>query len=64
MLEDPHLNNWRLALVHFVAAIIVDTLITVGTALHLHNQKTSIQSYVTLSFFEGRLLTWVLALRI
>jgi hypothetical protein len=46
-----------LALVHFVSAIVVDTLITVATAFHLHNQKSLVARslvymllYVTIAF--------------
>ncbi|CAG7853224.1 SubName: Full=Uncharacterized protein {ECO:0000313/EMBL:CCA72913.1} [Serendipita indica DSM 11827] len=42
LIQHATIKKW--SLVHFVAAITVDTLITAGTALHLYKKKTSIQS--------------------
>ena len=46
-IEHVAVKKW--SLVHFVAAITVDTLITAGTALHLYKKKTGIQSLVYLA---------------
>jgi len=41
-LQHEAVRVW--SLVHFIAAIIVDSLITICTAIHLQSQKTSIKS--------------------
>lgn len=56
LIQHATIKKW--SLVHFVAAITVDTLITAGTALHLYKKKTSIQRLVIthccLLFANGR----------